>query len=120
MKKILDENFFKKFCEQKICDLINLNKTSTYFYVCDDNVDISEMKNFSFFPTNLNEPIEFILTPKDLFYKFGKNKLLYIVGFNYDIDYWKFNLPFIMKYQPIFDLDNKIISIYNDLNLFSE
>ena len=25
-----------------------------------------------------------------------------------------------MKYQPIFDLDNKIISIYNDLNLFSE
>ena len=120
MKKILDENFFKKFYEQKICDLINLNKTSTYFYVCDDNIDISEMKNFSFFPTNLNEPIEFILTPKDLFYKFGKNKLLYIVGFNYDIDYWKFNLPFIMKYQPIFDLDNKIISIYNDLNLFSE
>ena len=25
-----------------------------------------------------------------------------------------------MKYQPVFDLDNKIISIYNDLNLFSE
>ena len=52
--------------------------------------------------------------------KFGKNKLLYILGFNYDIDYWKFNLPFILKYQPIFDLDNKIITIYNDLNLFNE
>ena len=46
------------------------------------------MEDFSFFPTNLNEPIEFILTPKDLFYKFGKNKLLYIIGFNYNIDYW--------------------------------
>ena len=120
VKKILDENFFKKLYEQKICDYINLNNTSTYFYVCDDTIDINQMEDFSFFPTNLNEPIEFILTPKDLFYKFGNNKLLYIIGFNYNIDYWKFNLPFIMKYQPIFDLDNKIISIYNDLNLFSE
>ena len=46
--------------------------------------------------------------------------MLYIVGFNYDIDYWHFNLPFIMKYQPIFDLENKIIAFYNDLNLFNE
>ena len=120
MKSILDNDFFKELSEKKICELINLNNTSTYFYVCDDNIDINKMKNFSFFPTNLNEPIEFILSPKDLFFKFGKNKLLYIIAFNYNIDYWKFNLPFIMKYQPIFDLDNKIISIYNDLNLFSE
>ena len=120
IKQILDDDFFKELYDKKICDLINLNNTSTHFYVCDDNIDINKMKNFSFFPTNLNEPIEFILTPKDLFYRFGKNKLLYILGFNYGVDYWKFNLPFIMKYQPIFDFDNKIISIYNDLNLFSE
>ena len=120
IKSILDNDFFKELTEKKICELINLNNTSTYFYVCDDTIDINKMKNFSFFPTNLNEPIEFILSPKDLFFKFGKNKLLYIIGFNYNVDYWKFNLPFIMKYQPVFDLDNKIISIYNDLNLFSE
>ena len=120
MKSILDNDFFKELTEKKFCELINLNNTSTYFYVCDDSIDINKMKNFSFFPTNLNEPIEFILSPKDLFFKFGKNKLLYIIGFNYNVDYWKFNLPFIMKYQPVFDLDNKIISIYNDLNLFSE
>ena len=78
------------------------------------------MRNFYFFPYNLNEPIEFVLSPKDLFLKFGKNKLLYIIGFNYDFDYWHFNLPFIMKYQPIFDIENKIIAFYNDLNLFNE
>ena len=120
MKQILDNDFFKELYDKKLCDLINLNKTSTQFYVCDDSIDINKMKNLSFFPINLNEPIEFILSPKDLFMKFGKNKLLYILGFNYDIDYWKFNLPFILKYQPIFDLDNKIITIYNDLNLFNE
>ena len=120
MKKILDEDFFGKLYENKKCDLINLNKTSTYFYVCDDNIDINNMKNFNFFPTNLNEPIEFVLSPKDLFLKFGKNKLLYIIGFNYDVDYWKFNLPFILKYQPIFDIENKIIAFYKDLNLFDE
>ena len=120
MKKILDEDFFGKLYENKKCDLINLNKTSTYFYVCDDNIDINNMKNFNFFPTNLNEPIEFVLSPKDLFLKFGKNKLLYIIGFNYDVDYWKFNLPFILKYQPIFDIENKIIAFYKDLNLFNE
>ena len=120
MKKILDEAFFGELNKNKICDLINLNKTSTYFYVCNDNIDINKMKNFIFFPTNLNEPIEFILSPKDLFLKFGKNKLLYIIGFNYDVDYWKFNLPFILKYQPIFDIENKIIAFYNDLNLFDE
>ena len=78
------------------------------------------MKNFRFYPFNLNEPIEIILSPEDLFIKFGKNKLLYLIAFNYDIDYWKLNLPFILKYQPIFDLDNKIISLYNDINLFNE
>ena len=52
--------------------------------------------------------------------KFGRNKLLYIIGFNYDFDYWHFNLPFIMKFQPIFDTENKIIAFYNDLNLFNE
>ena len=120
MKQILDEDFFKELYDKKICDLINLNKTSTYFYVCDDSININKMKIYYFFPNNLNEPIEFVLSPKDLFLKFGKNKLLYIVGFNYDIDYWHFNLPFIMKYQPIFDLENKIIAFYNDLNLFNE
>ena len=120
MKKILDEEFFGKLYENKKCDLINLNKTSTYFYVCDDNIDITKMKNFKFFPTNLNEPIEFVLSPEDLFLKYEKNKLLYIIAFNYDVDYWKFNLPFIMKYQPIFDIENKIIAFYNDLSLFDE
>ena len=120
MKQILDNDFFKELSDKKLCELVNLNKSSTNFYVCDDSIDINKMKNFSFFPINLNEPIEFVLSPKDLFVKFGKNKLLYIIGFNYGIDYWKFNLPFIMKYQPIFDIDNKIISVYNDLNLFSE
>lgn len=120
MKKILDNDFFKALYDKKKCDLINLDKTSTFFYVCDDNIDIYQMKDFRFFPTNLYEPIEFVLSPKDLFIHFGNNKLLYIIGFNYDIDYWKFNLPFIMKYQPIFDIENKIISIYNDINLFNE
>lgn len=120
MKKILDEDFFKELYDKKMCDLINLNKTSTYFYICDNSININKMKNYYFFPNNLNEPIEFVLSPKDLFLKFGKNKLLYIVGFNHDIDYWHFNLPFIMKYQPIFDLENKIIAFYNDLNLFNE
>ena len=120
MKKILDEDFFKEFYVNKKCELINLNKTSTYFYVCDDTIDINKMRNFYFFPYNLNEPIEFILSPKDLFLKFGKNKLLYIMGFNYDFDYWHFNLPFIMKFQPIFDIENKIIAFYNDLDLFNE
>jgi hypothetical protein len=120
MKKILDEDFFKELYDKKICELINLNKTSTYFYVCDDTIDINKMRNFYFFPYNLNEPIEFVLSPKDLFLKFGRNKLLYIIGFNYDFDYWHFNLPFIMKYQPIFDIENKIIAFYNDLNQFNE
>ena len=120
MKKILDEDFFKELYDKKICELINLNKTSTYFYVCDDTIDINKMKNYHFFPYNLNEPIEFVLSPQDLFLKFGKNKLLYIIGFNYDFDYWHFNLPFIMKYQPIFDIENKIIAFYNDLNQFNE
>ena len=120
IKKILDEDFFKELYDSKKCDYINLNKTSSYFYICDDTIDINQMKDFRFYPTNLNEPIELTFSPNDLFYKFGKNKLLYLIAFNYNIDYWKFNVPFILKYQPIFDIDNKIISIYNNLNTFNE
>jgi len=78
------------------------------------------MKNFTFYPQNLNEPIEITFTPKDLFYKLNDNKYLFLMEFNEHNNEWIFSLTFIMKYQPIFDMENKLISIYDNIDFIND
>lgn len=120
MKKIIENEYFNEYVNKSICMLVNLNSTSSYFYVCDDVIDINKMNNFIFYPQNLNEPIEIIFTPKDLFYKFNDNKYIFLMEFNEHNNEWVFNLPFVMKYQPIFDMENKLISIYNNIDSIND
>ncbi len=67
------------------------------------------MKNLYFHIKNEN--IYFILTPKDLFYKF-KNKLYYLIIFQPFNSNWIFGIPFFTKYLINFNRDKKIIGFY--------
>lgn len=116
MKKFLDIEFFNEYVNKSLCQLYNLENTSSYFYECDDRININKMKNFVFYPQNLNDPAEIVFSPEDLFYKFNNNKYLFLMEFNDNASNWIFCLLFIMKYQPIFDIDNKIISILNNID----
>ena len=70
------------------------------------------MKNLYFQIKNGN--IYFILTPKDLFYKF-KNKLYYLIIFHpYKSNKWTLGIPLFTKYLINFNQDKKLIGFYID------
>ena len=68
------------------------------------------MKNLYFQIKNGN--IYFILTPKDLFYKF-KNKLYYLIIFHpYKSNKWTLGIPLFTKYLINFNQGKKLIGFY--------
>ena len=114
-KKFIENQFFNKFFIENKCFLgkFSLEKTKDtefqYFY-CDEDVDISTIKNLNFFSKELNYTFEF--NYKDLFYNFkGKNYYLIIFPWYRSLN-WRIGFPFFKKYQLVFDSEKKIVGLY--------
>ena len=105
-QKIIEEKFFnmKKKCNK-------LNNTNYVFYTCDSKEKISDFPILQLNHKELNYTFE--LNYNDLFI-LKDNKLYFLIGFNKRSSYdWTFGIPFLKKYQLIFDQEREIIGIYN-------
>ena len=115
-KFAIEKNFFNKYIKEKKCFVgriqgDEIKVTGFKYYYCNEDVNISEMKNLSFFSKELN--YNFSLSYKDLFYNFnGKNYYLVIFPWFMGIK-WRLGLPFFKKFNFVFDSDKKVIGVYD-------
>ena len=106
---IIYDEFFKEYINNNKCIEYKIQRHYRSFY-CDEDINLKKMKNLYFQIKNGN--IYFILTPKDLFYKF-KNKLYYLIIFHpYKSTKWILGIPLFTKYLINFNQDKKLIGFY--------
>ena len=110
-QNFIEKNFFEKYFNENKCFIGKFGKEGYKYFYCNEDVDISLMKNLSFYNKDLNYTFE--LNYKDLFYNFkGKNYFLVVFPWYMGLQ-WRMGFPFFKKYQLIFDSENKIIGIYD-------
>ena len=108
LEKIIYEDFFKKLIEEKKCVRIKLQLVY-YNYVCLDDININDFKNITF--RHIGMEYDFILEPKDLFYRYY-DRYFFLISFKSTF----FNYlgkPFFKKFNLIFNQDSKQIAIYS-------
>ena len=109
LKKYFNEKFFKNKCDEEFDYLRNIS-----LFYCDKNFDITNFKNLTFILKDINFKFDF--SYHDLFIKNDSNFIFSIVFDNNTENSsttWILGKVFMKKHQFIFDMDRKIIGIYN-------
>ena len=105
--------FFLPHIKKKKCVKNYVNRIYTAF-ICDDypDLNIESFPELIFYNSDMN--YSFILTYKDLFMKKG-NKIYYMVVFDGIGNYYQWTIGniFIKNIMMVFDMDKKIIGIYD-------
>jgi len=119
-KNFIIDNFFKEYFDKKICEHEISYKISYSMIKC-QKIDFE--KNIKKFPelyfNNKELQTVFNLTYKDLFITFDKEIYFLIVFRSWlekNEDVWEIGVPFLKKYQMIFNSDTKKIGYYINLN----
>ena len=113
----ITENFFKKYVDEKICNLYAFEEYISFNCEKSDKFSINEIKRFPsllFDHTKLGYTFE--LSYKDLFVE--KNNIYYFLIISDDMFYttgWTIGNILFRKYQFIFNLDTKEIGFYNPI-----
>ena len=104
-------DFLDSFLRKNNCNPIVYN--NYIFYFCPED-KIKNFKDLIFYSKELN--YEFIFTYKDLFIKDNDKYIFGIVfdGNSYN-SYWNFGHIFLKKYYLTFDLEKRIIGLYNKI-----
>ena len=122
-KKLIEKDFFNELKEKDICSINREGKK--LIYVCKSKYKNEIKEKFPtlyFYHKNFNYTFE--LDYEDLFYE-KNNKLYFLICFETDkpednkfneISEWIFGKPFMKKYQFSFDVENRIIRFYENLN----
>ena len=119
--KYIEENFFKKYIELKLCKRKTHNKayySETFFhFLCDIDNEQIRKEFFDEFPVLILSQKEmnynFSLTAEDLFTIIPDGKrIIFNVDFILNSNKWIIGKPFFKKYQLIFNFDSNLISYY--------
>ena len=114
VKSYLDsikKNYFNNYEKECSINIVNNNYT---VITCDKNFNTNDFPTLFFFHNEYNFTFE--LTDKDLFQIKGDKKFFLIV-FDKNSNYpWKFGKLFMKKYFFNFEVDQKLIGFYNNLN----
>ncbi len=102
--KYIENDFF----HQNGCEKLLLNDTRTYYFYCNDSVDIKKFPNL-FFSYKFENQINFTFTYKDLFFKINNKHFFLIISGLYN---WEFGILFLQKYETIFNQEIKTIGWY--------
>lgn len=122
IKNFFDEN---NYIKNNICTEKKIPQKSFWNYIeCNnDNKDQNLFFNKTKFPSIYFESVEFNkifeLNPEDLFVLDKEsNKYIFLIIFrtNYVETVWGLGIPFLKKYQFVFDEDKRLISYYNYLD----
>ena len=108
IQKILKNDFFDNKISEKKC----FEENSTYhFFYCDNDVDIN-IQSFKFL--NNKDNITFQINKEDLIYNYNHKKyFLMVFDKNLKSDTIYLGIPFLKKYDIIFDQDKRHSGFYN-------
>ena len=135
-KELIYENYFKNLIDKKICELEISNKTiydrKNYFFdtdgsfsmfICNKEQFNNEIKNFpNLYFSHVHYNYTFELTYKDLFMSIDNYYYFMILFPNNQTDLvhtqeeWYMGLPFLRKYQFVFNFDSHTIGFYRTKN----
>ena len=117
----IEENFFRKYIERKICKRSTHNKPyyeeHFVYFICNIDDDNRRKEFFNEFPPLIFHQKEmyynFTLNAEDLFTIIPDGKrILFNVDFIINSNKWILGKPFFKKYQLIFNSDSNLISYY--------
>ena len=110
-KDIIFKKYFDERIKNKICQ-INVIQGTNYIYLsCNNNLDITKFPILKFNSKILNYTFEFDYN--DLFKKTNDGNYVFLIVFNHFFNSkWTLGVPFLKKYQMIFDQDRAIIGFY--------
>lgn len=103
-------SFFQKYINQKECEVDTFY--DKYWFICNKTIDLKEFKKLEFYQKELN--YSFVFDYHELFEEKG-DKLYFKVCFFKEakfFNYWIIGIPFLKKYQLVFDQDKKLIGLY--------
>ena len=115
--QLIKKEFFQQYLDNNKCERKTYDNDDGFdYYVCDENLDISDFKNIEFTEKDISSK-KFILTKDDLFLK-QNGKLYFLVAFGQSWKYsyhWSLGKPFMKKYNFIFDEDGNQILYYEQV-----
>ena len=112
--KIINSTFFKEYIEKGICEYKLSDNNLIYFFECNSNIEISKFPKLKFYQKIMNYTFE--LDYNDLFI-LKDEKLYFLIGFRKRSSYdWVLGVPFLKKFQLVFDQEREIIGIYTNFN----
>ena len=109
----VQKDFFYKHNDSCKKEITYVEKyKSINYYVCDKNIDLSDMKPLTLYIKFNN--FNFTFLPNDLFIEFKGKKFFIIVFTNVYESQWIVGRHFLKKYQLYFDKDKKVIGFYKN------
>ena len=112
-KNIIENEFFNELLNKNKC--YKYVKLGYYFYICDNDIDISKVKDLNFLLKG-NGNTYFTLTYKDLFIKI-ENKLIFLVSFYIsDIKSFTLGYLFFKKFMITIKHKENILILYANKN----
>ena len=119
-KNLIITNFFQEYFDKNICALEKYLKIPYSIIKCQKNEFENKMNQFpDIYFNNKELQTVFNLTYQDLFITFDKEIYFLIIfrnTFEKIDDVWELGVPFLKKYQIIFNSDTKKIGYYININ----
>ena len=112
-QKYIKKTFFDKFLISRKCIEGKSKNLNYIYYECDKNIDISKFNPIIFFHKYLN--YTFILDYNDLFEEINERLYFKVIFNSFMVFKWTLGVPFLNKYQFIFDYDKKIFGFYRKI-----
>ena len=105
----MEEHFLSELIFDNIC---SDNTENRYTYIeCEPTLKLESFPNITF--EQIGFGYSFTLTPEDLFiFDKEKNKYIYLIFINDGSSIWEFGIPFLRKYQFVFNIDARTIGFY--------
>ena len=120
-KNYINNNFFVNLTKENICvqKNISFNKEIYSYYECDKNININNFEPIIF--THQELSYNFTLDKNDLFIDYNNKKYFLCIFLEKDNSYnsngekhWMLGIPFIQKYNFVFDNNLKKIYFYEN------
>ena len=109
--ELTEKKFFNYYVNKNKCWKMLSNDNFTYYFYCDNDIDIKKFDNLIFYIKDLD--FNFTFDYNDLFYEY-ENNFYFLIFFTDVSQCWEFGYSFFKKYQIIFDQNNKILGFYKD------
>ena len=115
-QKSIEDNFFKKYIDNKICYYETIKNNQKYLVlICDktSSFDINSFPTLYFYHRIFNYTFEF--SKEDLFLEKNDKYIFLIFFMEYGNSYFTLGKLFLKKYLLVFNIDSKTIGFYNSI-----